>query len=332
MSFATDKENAAKTSLTERITGEFGLWFDSLKLYAGFPAKGTISGALVVLDQLKENFTLDIDEHTAKGGSQVKGASGEAVKRILAKFGEVRPFVAEGGRTNRGLRGDIRGMLEVIAATGMKESTSAQRITILEELQRFLVGKVGEFHNRQRIKFIYDVNKTTRQCVKDILAAARQTAKEGPVAQYLIGAKLQLRFPDKQIENKSYSTADEQQNRPGDFFVGTTAFHVTIAPMPAVFEKCQRNSENGLRPFLLVPEHLLQAARQIAGLKPSVPIEVESIESFVAQNIFELSEFSSDLLPAQFRRLLEVYNERVDPMEIDKSMLIQTPANLLNQT
>jgi hypothetical protein len=35
-------------------------------------------------------------------------------------------------------------------------------------------------------------------------------------------------------------------------------------------------------------------------------------------------------LPAQFRRLLEVYNERVDAVEIDKSMLIQVPANLLN--
>ena len=299
-----------------------------MKLYGGFPAKGTISGALVVLDNLKEKFTLNIDEHTAKGGSQVKGASGESVKRILAKFGEIRPFVAEGGRTNRGLRGDIRTMLGVVATTELKESSSGQRIAILEELQRYLVGKVVEFHNRQRIKFVYDLMKTTRQFVKDILVAARQTAKEGPVAQYLIGAKLQLRFPDKKIENKSYSTADEQQNRPGDFFVGTTAFHVTVSPMPMVFEKCQRNSENGLRPFLLVPEHLLQGARQNAGLKPSIPIEVESIESFVAQNIFEISEFSSELLPGQFRRLLEVYNERVNAVEIDKSMLIQIPGNL----
>jgi hypothetical protein len=62
-----------------------------------------------------------------------------------------------------------------------------------------------------------------------------------------------------------------------------------------------------------------------------IPIEVESIESFVAQNIFELSEFSSDLLPSQFRRLLEIYNQRVNAVEIDKSMLIQTPANLVNR-
>lgn len=200
-----------------------------------------------------------------------------------------------------------------------------------QQLQRFLDGEPGESHDRQRIKFAYEMKKTTRQCVKDILTAARQTSKEGPVAQYLIGAKLQLRFPDKKIENKSYSTADEQQHRPGDFFVGTTAFHVTIAPMPAVFEKCQRNSENGLRPFLLVPERLLQGARQNADLKPSIPIEVEAVESFLAQNIFELSEFSSDLLPAQFRRLLEIYNRRVNAVEIDKSMLIEIPANLVNK-
>ena len=329
LSLVTEKEDAAKTSFKEKAFSTFGLWFDSLKLYGGFPAKGTICGALVVLDHLKENFTLNIDEHTAKGGSQVKGASGEAVRRILAKFGETRPFVSEGGRTNRGLRGDIRDMLEAMAKMGLNETSSEGRSAILDELQRFLVCKVCEFHNRQRIKFVYDAKKTTRQCVKDILAAARQTSKEGPVAQYLIGAKLQVRFPNKEIENKSYSTADEQQNRPGDFFVGTTAFHVTIAPMPAVFEKCQRNSENDLRPFLLVPEQLLQGARQNADLKPSIPIEVESIESFVAQNIFELSEFSSDLLPSQFRRLLEVYNQRVNAVEIDKSMLIEIPSNLV---
>jgi hypothetical protein len=183
----------------------------------------------------------------------------------------------------------------------------------------------------QRINFVYEVKNTTRQCVGDILAAARQTAKEGPVARYLVGAYLQLRFPDKEIENKAYSTADEQQNRPGDFFVGTTAFRVTIAPMPAVFEKCQRNAENGLRPFLLVPERLLQGARQNADLKPSIPIEVEAIESFVAQNILRLSEFSSDLLPARFRRLLEIYNERVNAVEIDKSMLIEIPSNLVGE-
>lgn len=199
------------------------------------------------------------------------------------------------------------------------------------QVQQSPACKQGGPYGKQRINFVYDLKKTLRQCVKDILAAARQTAKEGPVAQYLIGAKLQFRFPDQRIENKSYSTADERKNPAGEFFVGTTAFHVTIAPMPAVFKTCKLNWESGLRPFLLVPEYFLEGARMSADFMRLIPIEVESIESFVAQNIFELSEFSSDLLPSQFRRLLEIYNQRVNAVEIDKSMLIQTPANLVNR-
>jgi hypothetical protein len=44
-----------------------------------------------------------------------------------------------------------------------------------------------------------------------------QSGKDGPVAQYLVGAKLALRFPTEKIGNESYSTADVQLNRPGDF-------------------------------------------------------------------------------------------------------------------
>ena len=57
-------------------------------------------------------------------------------------------------------------------------------------------------------------------------------------------------------------------------------------------------------------------------------IAVESIESFVGQNIEELSYFTRDKLKNGFRRLLETYNDRVDAAETDKSMLVEIPRNL----
>lgn len=148
------------------------------------------------------------------------------------------------------------------------------------------------------------------------------------MAQYLVGAKLQLRFPDVAIENKSYSTADDQLGRPGDFLVGNTAFHVTVAPMPAVYEKCKRNIAEGYRVYLLVPDRALAGARQNAELTVPDRIAVESIESFIGQNIEELSTFTKDKLADGFLRLLETYNQRVDTIENDKSMLIEIPPNL----
>lgn len=307
-------------------------WFDQLKLYGGFPAKGTISGALVILDRLKAHYDLDIDSHTTAGGSQVSGASGTAGRRILDQFGETRPFLAEGGRTNRGLRGDVKNLLRALNTTALAKLDAKKRSMVLRQCQCYLVERVRDFHNRQRLKFVYDKNRSTRQSIIDILTVARSTAKEGPVAlpvaQYLVGAKLKLRFPGKDIENKSYSTADAPQDRPGDFLVGSSAFHVTIAPTASVFTKCQRNIQDGLRAYLLVPDKLLQGARQNAELTVVGPIDVEPIESFIAQNVLEVSEFSDELLPKQFLRLLQIYNERVDGVELDKSMLIEIPKSL----
>jgi hypothetical protein len=117
-------------------------------------------------------------------------------------------------------------------------------------------------------------------------------------------------------------------NRPGDFLVGNTAFHVTVSPMPSVYERCKRNTSDGLRAYLLVPDNLLQGSRQNAELACAGKISVESIESFVGQNIEELSTFSSESLPKQLFELLRIYNERVDAVELDKSMLIELPPQL----
>lgn len=114
----------------------------------------------------------------------------------------------------------------------------------------------------------------------------------------------------------------------GDFEIGNTAFHVTVAPMPELLEKCKGNLERGLRVYLLVPDAQVVGARQNAELLAAGRIAVESIESFVATNVDELSEFDGDQLKSGFRRLLEMYNARVDAVELDKSLMIDIPPNL----
>lgn len=305
-------------------------WYRNLETYADqFPAKGTIGGALIVLERLQDSFDLNIDSHTTKGGSQIAGASGPALKHLLARFGETRPFLSEGGRTNRGLRGDIMALLDQLNSVGLAEMPEFERKKTLTELQRFLIGKVQEYHSQQRLRAEYNPARSPRLAVRDLLDLARQRGKEGAVAQHLVGAKLQLRFPHHEIGVESVSTADQQLGRAGDFFVGTTAFHVTIAPMQPVFEKCKRNLQNGIRACLLVPEERLQGARQVADMNGLIgQIDVDSIETYVGTNIAEQSEYDSDQLARGFLRLFDEYNRRVDIAETDKSLMIEIPANL----
>lgn len=309
----------------------FSAWYEGLKTHksSGGPARGTIAAALIVLEHLTDNYNLNLEAHRTAGKAQIKGLSSNALAQILARFGETRPFLKEGGRTNRGGPGDIEAMLATLRLLHLESLKVTERNKVLASLQNFLVEKIQEFHNRQRLRVVYDPAKSTWQFINDLLSLARQTGKEGPVAQYLVGAKLQLRFPEIEVSNELSSTADEPSRRSGDFQISDTAFHVTVAPTIPHFDKCKRNVESGLRAYLLVPDRTLLGTRQTAEMILPGKIAVEPIESFVAYNIEELSVFSKNGLVSGFRRLLETYNQRVDEIEVDKSLLIEIPHNLL---
>jgi len=100
-------------------------------------------------------------------------------------------------------------------------------------------------------------------------------------------------------------------------------FHITVAPIPAIYVKCRSNIEADLRVYLLVPDRCLIFAKQNAEAVVAGKIVVESIESFVGINIDEISFFKKDRIKEGFLRLLETYNQRVSEVETDKSMLIE---------
>jgi hypothetical protein len=281
-----------------------------------------------VLERLKADCNLNLSAHRAAGGSQIQGASGSAVQEILTRFDEHRPFLREGGRTNRGAPGDIRRMLETLRKVGLADLDAGSRIEILGALQKYLVERVREWHARKRLSFSFDPAKSAWHVVHEILERAREAGKEGPIAQYLVGAKLQLRYPDIQVENFSYSTADAQQGRPGDFLVADTAFHVTVSPMTGVYDKCRTNLRDGLRVYLIVPDRNLQGTRQNAEAIEPGRIFVDSLEAFVGGNLDEMSMFNRQSAIDQLRQLIEVYSARVDAVEMDKSMLIEVPPAL----
>lgn len=309
----------------------FEEWYKSLKVVKanGGPANGTIATTLILLERLKEDFNLDFDAHVAPGGAQIKGASGAAVATILKKFGEIRPFAKEGGRTNRGGQGDIRPLFKSLVALNLVSYSEEDRNEVLTQFQKYLVERIRDFHNRQKIKLVFDSKLSTWQIIYNLLKAAKEEGKAGFVAQHLVGAKLQLRFPQLSISNESASTADLPTNRQGDFLIGNTVFHVTIAPMQAVFEKCLDNLSQGFKIYLLVPDAKLAAARQLGEQFCFGQISVESLESFLSQNIDEISVFLDKNLKSSLVRLIEIYNERVDAVEIDKSLIIELPSNLL---
>ncbi len=305
-------------------------WYSSLKIVKANngPANGSIATALVVLNRLKENFDLDFSAHIAEGGMQIKGASGAAVASILNSFGEARPFAREGGRTNRGGPSEIKSLLDNLRRLSLDTKPEVERNKILESMMSFLVDRVKEYHNRQKIKLTFNPSHSTWHIIHKLLEESALLGKAGYLAQHLVGAKLELRFPEIQVTNQCASAADIQTQRPGDFLIGNTVFHVTVSPMPAVFEKCRHNISQGYSPYLLIPDKKLIGARQLAEQICGNQITVESIESFVSHNINEISFFERNNLISNLRDLILIYNRRVDKVETDKSLMIEMPKNL----
>lgn len=302
-------------------------WYAGLTKYSGgLPARGTLGGALAVAEALKTNFDLDLESHTAKGGSQIKGASGARLAKILAELSETRKFLVEGGRTNRGLRGEIKSFLDALEKLKIGGLPDGQRRKSLVEVQNFLLKKIREVFNRERIKFVYVSDRPTALLIGDILLAARADKKEGAVAQHLVGAKLQLRFPKINIANNPVSAADKQTGRDGDFAIQKTVFHVTVSPSDQVIEKCVANLNAGKKVFVLVPERAMVQAKYLAGEAKVAAnrVHVGSIECFVGVNVDEISEFGD----TELLKLLELYNDRVREAETDLSLLIDIPKNL----
>jgi len=204
-----------------------------------------------------------------------------------------------------------------------------QRSFAIDRMQEFLVRLVDAYYNLERLRFDYDASKPLREVVADILQAAHNRNQSGPVAQHLVGAKLALRFPHISVTNFPYSAADDQAGRAGDFLVGDTAFHVTVAPSLGHVGRCARNVHDGLNTFLLVPDTRTGAVKALLETSAlDKKVAVESVESFVGQNITEMAEFESHRLASMLGSLLREYNIRVNEVENDSSLLIQIPSSL----
>lgn len=315
-------------TINEQAQVRLAQWWNTLKRYSGMPAQGTLAGALVALERLQVKYSLDISAHTTRDGTQISGQTGASVAKILRRYGEKRRFLSEGGRTSRGTPPSVSELLRMLEPLHLDLLPENERNEILCELQIWLVARVSDYFNREHVKFDFNGDESAYQTVHNLLAAARAVGKEGQVAQYLVGAKLALRFPDLDVRNDCYSTSDVQSGHPGDFLLRNVVFHVTIAPNAGHYAKCQDNARQGYRVYLLVPERILLGTRQNLDEPLARRVDVRSIESFVSQNIDELTIESAEGPVSGFKRLLKTYNERVDAVESDKSLLIDIPHNL----
>jgi hypothetical protein len=250
------------------------------------------------------------------------------LSKILKQFKEDRLFPSEVGTVNQGNK-PISALLKEFRQGEIPQFSGKERLDLIDKVQRFLIRSLEEYDKLGPIRFDFVPTKPARGVIGDILSKAKERNQSGPVAQHLVGAKLGIRFPGLTIENFPYSAADEQSGRWADFKIGNTAFHVTVSPTMGHIHRCEKNIREGLSVFLLVVDTKIASARALLEMENlEEKVAVESIESFVGQNLSELAEFTPEKFISKLAELLNEYNRRILEVETDNSLLIDLPTAL----
>lgn len=304
-------------------------WYESNRARTGSVNTNVMNAGLIVSQMVAEGLPIRDDQLFSNGKSQVRGLSGSSIAKILEQHGEARLFTREGGRTSRGtvhLADSYRTVLNNVQPQVTGGEDAVKLAFALEEFFTDCVRK--DYFDKQRISVDLQPTKPVSVIVEDILRAASERSDKptGAVLQHLVGAKLQLRFPGEDIGLDQANAADLQTDREGDFQVGTTAFHVTVAPMEKLIHRCNENKKAGYRPVILTLDRKVQAAKQMAdNAGIAEDISVQSAEVFIGTNIEEIAIYDGDKIREGIANLISAYNDRISAVEVDKSLMIELP-------
>lgn len=308
-------------------------WYEAQRTDAGVN-RNVMTVGLIMCEHMMSHFPLK--ESKWFTGTQVSLLGGSRINKILARHDEERTLASEAGRTSRGSQELARSFQAAVnessAADALAAASSQARTDVVSLLQAAMVKRIQtDFFDRQRLRIEYRSHERTSAVIGQLLDAASRRGGNatGAVAQYVVGAALCLHYPNMEIDNHSYTTADEQTGRVGDFIVSSAALHVTTAPGEALMRKCEANLGRDLFPVVLTLRERIAAAEGLAGnFDIADSISVRDMVEFVADAVDISARYVRSQMATRLRDLLDTYNMRVAAAEPDSSLQVEIPGNL----
>lgn len=256
---------------------------------------------------------------------QVLGLGKGAVQAILKDYGIPKVLAAEGGRTSRGSMGNMQ---DYVAFLNKQATLPGFDIKVVES---WWVDRVRDFFESSPLKLKVDTGSTLKACLVGIFEEAKRRQSEnrgstvlGAVMQHLVGAKLEMLYPDQMIQHSGYSVADSPTGRSGDFEIGDCVIHVTTAPAKLLLQKCLDNLDRGLRPLVISTNAGAAMAETLADEEGMIKrIEVLDITQFLVSNMLEWTAFDGSRRRNTFEELVARYNVIVEACETDPSLKIE---------
>ncbi len=215
--------------------------------------KGPLCVALVITrTAFKSGLPLDPAKLVTAAQGQVLGLGKSAVQAILSDYGITKVLAAEGGRTSRGSMGNMQDYV------GFLNGLAKDKSLDLKAVEAWWADRVRDYFESSPLKLNVDTGTSLKASITGIFDEAKKRQSEnrgstvlGAVMQHLVGAKLEVLYPDQTIQHSGYSVADSPTGRSGDFQIGDCVIHVTTAPGTLLLQKCSDNLDRGLRPLIV---------------------------------------------------------------------------------
>ena len=273
--------------------------------------------ALALLEKLRDDPSLNLDKHLASKGSSGLQSHETFGNRAHERLG-LDPINKNHGRRSSSLQDWGQELLDILKERGFASAPPDDRSKLIDEAQRSFATHLRDILEQEPLA-VRVRGRSAEAILQDVLNQAEGKGKAGDVAQYLVGAKLMLRF-DQEIPIFPANKADRKSRsdrgaRRGDFELENSVIEVAVG-LP---------DEKHLAQVADALEHtdievwLLTRAKRVALWKDELAesdgvdirrVVVTSVEAFVGQNITELAGFSAKGKESQLRELFDLYNTR----------------------
>lgn len=275
-----------------------------------------LQAALALLERLREEPDLRLQAHK-KPNSAGLDSHETYGNRAHAALG-LETINKNHGRRSSNVGGWGQELLDRMSDAGFASLSPAAKGAMIDATQTHFAtlirGILDQDPLEARLK-----GRSAEFVIREVLKQAEAKGKAGDVAQYLVGAKLMLRFKrdipvvgSNKGDRKSRSDASA---RTGDFEIENATIEVAVG-LPDdkhLAQIAEALDDNELEVWLLTRhDRVATWQHEIAEYEgmDTRRVVVTAVETFVGQNISELGEFSAKGKASQLQELFKLYNER----------------------
>jgi hypothetical protein len=275
-----------------------------------------VQAAMALIERLREFPTTTLSDHKKPNSAGLDSHEkyGDRVHERL----QLEAINKNHGRRSSNVGGWGQELLDLFADAGFNAADEAARREIIDTAQATLGTILRNILDQEPLE-ARPKGRSAEAVIRELLKQAEGKGKSGEVAQYLVGAKLQLRLK-KAIPVVGYNKGDRKSRsdlkaRTGDFEVANATIEVAVG-LPDekhLAQVAEALEDNDLEVWLLTRHDRVATWRNELEDYEGVDMKrviIGSVEAFVGQNISEMGDFSTKGKTAQLTELFKLYNDR----------------------